>query len=89
MTKQNLKSILASIRALVMKSRPAYKDYLGEETVEKETVFFQSNDISSEESPLLSKPLVEGETYIITVDGVEKEMVAQDVSWVMQIIGGS
>lgn len=76
MNKTNLKDILVPIRALIAKSRPAYKDYLGEE-VEEKTVTLASDTFGGD-GVTLPEALVEGETYIVTVDGVAQEMVAQD-----------
>lgn len=77
MTKQIIESLLTPIRAMIMRSRPAYKDYLGEETVEETRVLVSGTfgeDIDS------SVTFTEGETYLVNVDGVEQEMAAQDVS---------
>lgn len=77
MTKQIIESILAPIRALIMKSRPAYKDYLGEETVEEKKILvsgYFNDQITSNATVNV------GETYLVTIDGVEQEMVAQDGS---------
>lgn len=77
MTKQIIESILTPIRALIMRSRPAYKDYLGEETVEEKQLLV---------SGMFGEPIkssvafTEGETYLIAIDGVEQEMAAQDIS---------
>lgn len=77
MTKQIIESILAPIRALIMKSRPAYKDYLGEETVEEKKILVSGNfDYRIESNATVNV----GETYLVTIDGVEQEMVAQDGS---------
>ena len=78
MTKQVIESILAPIRALIMKSRPAYKDYLGEEIVEEKKVLVSGEFGSIIESDATVNP---GETYLVTIDGVEQEMVAQDMSF--------
>ena len=78
MTKQVIESILAPIRALIMKSRPAYKDYLGEEIVEEKKVLVSGKFGSIIESDATVNP---GETYLVTFDGVEQEMVAQDMSF--------
>ena len=78
MTKQVIESILAPIRALIMKSRPAYKDYLGEEIVEEKKVLVSGEFGSIIESDATVNP---GETYLVTIDGIEQEMVAQDMSF--------
>ena len=77
MTKQSIESLLAPIRAMIMKSRPAYKDYLGEETVEETRVLVSGTFGKNVES---SVTFTEGETYLVNIDGTEQEMAAQDVS---------
>ena len=72
-----LESLLVPIRSLIIKSRPAYKDYLGEETVEEKKVLFSGRFGDDGE---ITESLVVGETYFVTIDGVEQEMVAQDMS---------
>lgn len=78
MMKQIIESILAPVRALIMRSRPAYKDYLGEETVEEKKVLvsgmFNNGSVNS------SAVVTEGETYLVSIDGDEKQMTAQDCS---------
>lgn len=85
MTKQIIESILTPIRALIMRSRPAYKDYLGEETVEEKRVLVSGAFNDSIKS---SVTFTEGETYLVNLDGTESEMTAQDISLIL-IIGGS
>lgn len=84
MTKQIIESILTPIRALIMRSRPAYKDYLGEETVEEKRVLVSGafNDLIES-----SVTFTEGETYLVNLDGVESEMTAQDVSLLVVLMG--
>lgn len=84
MTKQIIESILTPIRALIMRSRPAYKDYLGEETVEEKRVLVSGVFGDNTES---SVTFTEGETYLVNLDGVESEMTAQDVSLLVVLMG--
>lgn len=77
MTKQIIESLLTPIRAMIMKARPAYKDYLGEETVEETRELVSGTFGNNVES---SVTFTEGETYLVNIDGVEQEMAAQDVS---------
>lgn len=85
MMKQIIESILAPVRALIMKSRPAYKDYLGEETVEEKKVLvsgmFNNGIVAS------SAVVDEGETYLVSIDGDEKQMTAQDCSLLLTMMG--
>lgn len=82
MTKQIIESLLAPIRAMIMRSRPAYKDYLGEETVEETRELMSGTFGKSVES---SVTFTEGETYLVNIDGVEQEMAAQDMSLIYAI----
>lgn len=77
MTKQIIESLLTPIRAMIMRSRPAYKDYLGEETVEETRELVSGTFGKDVES---SVTFTEGETYLINIDGAEQEMVAQDMT---------
>lgn len=86
MNKTNLKDILVPIRALIAKSRPAYKDYIGE-AVEEKTVALAAGTFDGDRVAL-PEALVEGETYIVTVNGVTQEMVAQDCTLVLGSMGG-
>lgn len=84
MTKQIIESILTPIRALIMRSRPAYKDYLGEETVEEKRVLVSGAFGDNTES---SVTFTEGKTYLVNLDGTEQEMAAQDVSLLAILMG--
>lgn len=84
MTKQIIESLLTPIRTLIMKSRPAYKDYLGEETVEEERVLVRGKFNEDVDSSVTFK---EGETYLVNIDGSKQETMAQDVS-LLFVTGG-
>ena len=83
MTKQIIESLLTPIRAMIMRSRPAYKDYLGEETVEETRVLVSGTFGKNVES---SVTFTEGETYLVNIDGVEQEMAVQDASLFFVVI---
>lgn len=82
MTKQIIESLLTPIRAMILRSRPAYKDYLGEETVEETRVLVSGEFGKSVDS---SVTFTGGETYLVNIDGVEQEMAAQDVSLILAL----
>lgn len=84
MTKQIIESLLTPIRTLIMKSRPAYKDYLGEETVEEERVLVRGKFNEDVDSSVTFK---EGETYLVNIAGSKQETMAQDVS-LLFVTGG-
>lgn len=70
MKKSNLKMILEAVRGLIMKNRVAYKDYLGEETVDEvicEGVCTGGQVILPIKNPRLFKA---GDTYQVSIDGV-------------------
>lgn len=77
MKKSNLKTILEAVRGLIMKNRVAYKDYLGEETVDEvicEGVCTGNNTalaIKKSEMFQLNK------TYQVTIDGATSDWVAK------------
>lgn len=70
MNSKNLKTILSAIRNMVQKNRVAYKDYLGEETVDEvicEGVYTGGQVILPIKNPRLFKA---GDTYQVSIDGV-------------------
>lgn len=70
MNSKNLKTILSAIRNMVKKNRVAYKDYLGEETVDEvicEGVYTGGQVILPIKNPRLFKA---GDTYQVSIDGV-------------------
>ena len=80
MTKVNLKNILTAVRDMIMRSRIAYKDYLGEETV-TETKILVEGTLSETYSPLTLKDpsftgFVVGEGYEVTIDGTTQILTA-------------
>lgn len=80
MTKSNLKNILTAVRDMINRSRIAYKDYLGEETV-TETKALVEGTLSETYSPLTLKDpsftgFVVGEGYEVTIDGATQTLTA-------------
>ena len=79
MTKANLKNILTAVRDMINRSRIAYKDYLGEETVTETKVLVEG--ILSEQGTLTLKDpsftrFVAGEEYKVTIDGTTQTLTA-------------
>ena len=79
MTKANLKNILTVVRDMINRSRIAYKDYLGEETV-TETKALMDGTLSEHGTLTLKDPsftrFVAGEGYEVTIDGTTQTLTA-------------
>lgn len=79
MTKANLKNILTAVRDMINRSRIAYKDYLGEETV-TETKVLVEGTLSEQGTLTLKDPsftgFVAGEGYKVTIDGTTQTLTA-------------
>ena len=95
MSKSSIKSLLQAIRALIMKSRPAYKDYLGNETVTTTTNIVSASLASvAQNFPIPSEyvdssftGLVAGETYTVSVNNVSNDYTATSVNDDLIFIG--
>lgn len=95
MSKSSIKSLLQAIRALIMKSRPAYKDYLGNETVTTTTNIVSASLASVDQNfPIPSEyvnssftGLVAGETYTVSVNNVSNDYTATSVNNDLIFIG--
>ena len=79
MNKANLKNILTAVRDMINRSRIAYKDYLGEETVTETKVLVDGT--LSENGPLTLKDpsftgFVVGEGYEVTIDDTTQTLTA-------------
>lgn len=84
MTSKNLKEILKYVRDLIKHERPAYKDYLGEETIIATNLICEGTfvDISEEASILTQKDssftgFNPNETYDIIIDGISQNAMAK------------
>ena len=79
MTKLNLKNILTAVRDIINRSRIAYKDYLGEETV-TETKALVDGTLSEQGTLTLKDPsftgFVVGEGYEVTIDDTTQTLIA-------------
>lgn len=87
MNKNNLKTVLTHIKEFVKNSRPAYKDYLGEETVTTPGKTLVTGTLAAEgELTLVDTSFtgfVVGKTYQVTVGDVTGEYVGQQLEDVM------
>ena len=83
MTKANLKNILTAMRDMINRSRIAYKDYLGEETV-TETKVLVEGTLSEHGALTLKDPsftgFVAGKEYEVTIDGTTQTLTAISVN---------
>ena len=85
MDKTSLKWMLRSIRELIRQSRPAYKDYLGTETVTVESKLIASGVLVNGNSELnLADTTFAGfelgKAYLVTVDGETGEYTVQNLN---------
>lgn len=92
MTKPNLTAILQAVRAMIMRERVAYKDYLGEKTV-TETVQIAHGDSGQNDMVLTVDDetftdFAVGETYQVTMNGETSDLVAEDVTRIIYLLGG-
>lgn len=80
MTNSKFKLLLDNLRALILKSRPAYRDYIGTEDVIEKTVLI-SGKLSADGESVNAKDafqgFVEGETYKVTIGEETVEATAQ------------
>ena len=78
-------ALLTDLRALILKSRPAYRDFLGEGTETKTTKILE-NVVLAESQLMLPAAdaafsgFVVGRAYRVMLDGEEKSVVAKDLS---------
>ena len=80
MTTPNFTSLLTALRAFVLKSRPAYRDYLGTESVEEKTVLLTGTLSATGESVIAADGFTgftNGQTYKATIGDETVEVTAQ------------
>lgn len=80
MTNSKFKLLLDNLRALILKSRPAYRDYIGTEDVIEKTVLISgklSADGESVNAKDAFKGFDEGETYKVTIGEEAVDATAQ------------
>lgn len=85
MRKNNLTALLTDLRALILKSRPAYRDFLGEVTETKptkilENVVLAENQLMLPVADAAFSGFIAGEAYRVVLDGEEKNIIAKDSS---------
>ena len=83
MTKENLKNVLTAVRDMIMRSRVAYKDYLGEVTETKnmkilENVVLAENELMLPAADAAFSGFIAGEAYRVVLNGEEESVVAKD-----------
>ena len=85
MGKNTLTALLTDLRALILKSRPAYRDFLGEVTKTKTTKILE-NVVLAENQLMLSAAdaafsgFVSGEAYRVVLNDEEKSIIAKDLN---------
>lgn len=90
MRKNNLTALLTDLRALILNSRPAYRDFLGEVT-ETRTTKILENVVLAEGQMMLPvadaafSGFIAGEAYRVVLDGEEKSVIAKDFSGVVAL----
>ena len=83
MGKNTLTALLTDLRALVLKSRPAYRDFLGKVTETKTTKILE-NVVLAESQMVLSAAdaafsgFISGEAYRVVLNGEEESIIAKD-----------
>lgn len=85
MGKNTLTALLKDLRALILKSRPAYRDFLGEVT-ETKTMKILENVVLAENQLMLPVAdaaffgFISGEAYRVVLNGEEESIIAKDVN---------
>ena len=85
MRKDNLTALLTDLRALILKSRPAYRDFLGEVTETKttkilENVVLAENQLMLPVADAAFSGFIAGRAYRVMLDGEEESVIAKDFS---------
>ena len=85
MNKNALVPLLDDLRALILKSRPAYRDFLGEVTEAKttkilENVVLAENEMMLPVADTAFSGFIAGEAYRVVLNGEEKSVVAKESS---------
>lgn len=81
-------ALLTDLRALILKSRPAYRDFLGEVTEAKttkilENVVLAENQLMLPVADAAFSGFIAGRAYRVVLDGEEKSVIAKDFSGVV------
>ena len=85
MGKNTITALLTDLRALILKSRPAYRDFLGEVTETKTTKILE-NVVLAESQMMLSAAdaafsgFVSGEAYQVVLNGEEESIIAKGLN---------
>ena len=83
MRKDNLTALLTDLRALILNSRPAYRDFLGEGTETKttkilENVVLAENQLMLPVADAAFSGFISGEAYRVVLNDAEESVVAKD-----------
>ena len=83
MRKNNLTALLTDLRALILNSRPAYRDFLSEVTETKttkilENVVLAENQLMLPVADAAFSGFVSGKAYRVVLNGEEESVVAKD-----------
>ena len=83
MGKNTLTALLTDLRALVLKSRPAYRDFLGEVTETKTTKILENVVLAESQMVLYAADaafsgFISGEAYRVVLNGEEESIIAKD-----------
>ena len=83
MRKDNLTALLTDLRALILNSRPAYRDFLGEVTETKttkilENVVLAENQLMLPVADAAFSGFIAGEAYRVVLNDAEESVVAKD-----------
>lgn len=83
MGKNTLTALLEDLRASILKSRPAYRDFLGEVTKTKTTkiledVVLAENQLMLPAADATFSGFISGEVYRVVLNGEEESVVAKD-----------
>ena len=88
MNKNTLTALLDDLRALILKSRPAYRDFLGEVTEAKTTKILE-NVVLAESQLMLPvadaafSGFIAGRAYRVVLNGEEKSVIAKDFNGIV------
>ena len=85
MGKNTITALLTDLRALILSSRPAYRDFLGEVTETKTTKILENavlakNQLMFSAADAAFSGFISGEAYRVVLNGTEESVVARDLN---------
>lgn len=90
MTSNQIKAILTSLRAMVIKMLPAYKFYLGTEISTSEETLLTATIVDGEATVSVSDTFngfSDGNAYNVTLDGETTQTAAKDITYLIPFFG--